>query len=320
MTTRVPVRMTGLAATRPARTVTNDDLVASGLDTSDEWVRTRTGIASRGIAGEGESVVEMSSSASAKALADAGVRAEDVDLVVLATCSMPSSMPGGAAQVAMRIGAERAGSLDLNAACAGFTYGTALAADAIRAGSARTALVVGAERMSDYLDWNDRSTAVIFGDGAGAAVLARAADGEPDGVAPPVWGSRGDMHNAIRITPDTRLLGMDGTAVFRWATGALAPVAREACDKAGIEPQDLAAFVPHQANLRIIDALARALQLGPSVAIARDITTAGNTSAASVPLALSALRDAGEVSAGDPVLVLGFGAGLTYAAQVIRCP
>ena len=307
-------RILGLGDHRPARILDNAE-IAARVDTTDEWIRSRTGISQRRIAGDGEGVVEMATGAAAKALADAGVDPADIDLVLLATCSLPSNLPGGAASVAYDLGARSAGAVDLNAACAGFVYGLSWAADAVRGGSARRVLVVGAERLSDFVDWDERSTCILFGDGAGAAVVGAAAD---DGIGPVIWGSDGSLSEAIRIDATTRLVAMDGQAVFRWAT-ALAPVAIEACERAGVTPAELKAFVPHQANVRIIDALARSLGVDPA-RVCRDIAVSGNTSAASVPLGLTAMREAGQLSSGDPALLLGFGSGLTYAAQVVRIP
>jgi 3-oxoacyl-[acyl-carrier-protein] synthase III len=310
-------RLLGLGDHRPSRVLTNDEL-ARTIDTTDEWIRTRTGIHERRIAGEGEGVVEMAASAAAKALAAAGVDPADIDLTLLATCSLPSNLPGGAAGVATALGAGRSGAVDLNAACAGFVYALSWAADAVRTGSARTVLVIGSERLSDFVDWDDRSTCILFGDGAGAAVVG-ATGRDADGIGPVVWGSDGEQSEAIRIDATTRTVAMDGAAVFRWATTALAPVAREACERAGIAPEQLAAFVPHQANVRIVDALAKTLGVDPAK-VCRDIAVSGNTSAASIPLGLTRMVETGELTSGDPVLVLGFGSGLTYAAQVVRVP
>lgn len=300
----------GLGGHRPARVLTNDE-IAARIDTTDAWIRDRTGIATRRIAGAGESVVEMAASAAGKALAHAGVDPLDVGLVLLATCSMPEPLPGGAASVATALGTTSAGAADVNAACAGFAYALSWAADAVRAGSARYVVVAAAERLSDRVDWDDRTTCILFGDGAGAAVVG-VHDG-PDGVGPVVWGSDGTQAAAIRM--DEGLIRMDGPAVFRWATTALAPVARTACERAGVRPEELAAFVPHQANARIVDALARALRI-PQDRVCRDVVTAGNTSAASIPMALADL----DLPPGAPALLMGFGSGLTYAAQVVSCP
>ena len=312
------VRLAGVAAARPAYELTNDDLVARGLDTTDEWVRTRTGIERRGVAADDEGVVELATAAAQKALAVAGRDPAATDLVIVASCTMPTPVPIAAAQLATSLGAS-GGAFDLNAACAGFCYSLTVAADTIRAGRAEQVVVVGAERFSGWLDWTDRSTAILFADGAGAAVVT-AAD-TADDIGPVVWGSDGSGADYIRIPADDGHLRMEGAAVYRWATTALAPIAAAACERAGLAPTELAAFVPHQANLRIVDSLARALHLDESVtAVARDIVTAGNTSAASIPMALARLQEEGRVGSGDPALLFGFGAGLTYAAQVVRCP
>jgi 3-oxoacyl-[acyl-carrier-protein] synthase-3 len=296
---------------RPATVVTNDDL-ARVMDTNDAWIRERTGIVTRRHAGPGETVASMAVAASAKALANAGVDAADVDLVLLASCTLTRPVPGSAATVAADLGAVRAGAVDVNAACAGFCYGLSWAADAIRSGSARTVLVAGSERLTTWLDPADRGTSIIFGDGAGAAVV-RASD--DNGVGPVVWGSDGTKADAIRIDygGGHDAIAMDGPGVFRWATTAMASVARDAMAAAGVGPEDVT-FVPHQANLRIVDSLAR--QLGIE-RVARDIADMGNTSSASVPLAICRLLDEGRVSPGDPLLLVAFGAGLTYAAQVV---
>jgi 3-oxoacyl-[acyl-carrier-protein] synthase-3 len=295
---------------RPAKVVTNDDL-SKVMDTNDAWIRERTGIVTRRHAGPDETVASMAVEASAKALANAGLSGGDVDLVLLASCSLAKPVPGSAATVADALGATRAGAVDVNAACAGFCYGLSWAADAIRSGSARTVLVAGSERLTTWLDPTDRGTSIIFGDGAGAAVVTAS---EENAIGPVVWGSDGTKAPAIRI--DDEFILMDGPGVFRWATTAMASVARAACEAAGIEPSDVAAFVPHQANLRIVESLARQLGIEPG-RVARDIVEMGNTSGASVPLAVCRLLDEGRVSPGDPLLLVAFGAGLTYAAQVV---
>jgi len=300
---------------QPARVVTNDEL-AETVDTSDEWIRTRVGIASRRIAGPEEGIVEMAVHAAGKALAGSGLGPGDIDLVVLATCSAESPMPAHAPQVASRLGIDAPGAFDLNAACAGFCYALGTADAAVRAGTARNALVIGAEKMSAWLDWSDRSTSIIFADGAGAAVVTGSA--EP-GVGPVVWGSDGDHHDKIIIPDRNAFIRQEGQAVFRWATGAIAPVALEACERAGVAPSDLAAIVPHQANLRIVDAIARKVKATNAV-VADDIVHSGNTSGASIPLALSRMIERGDVPSGAPALLVGFGAGLAYAAQVIQIP
>ena len=303
---------------QPANVVTNADL-AGRMDTNDEWIRSRVGIASRRVAGPDETVPDMAVAAAGKALAGSGLAPGDIDLVIVATCTMPTPIPSAAAQVATRLGIAAPGAYDLNAACAGFCYGLSAASSAIASGQATNVLVVGAEKLTDWVDPNDRSTAIIFADGAGAAVVGPAATPEEVGVGPVAWGSTGESSELITIPSRTGFLGQEGQAVFRWATTALAPVALEACRRAGIAPSELAAFIPHQANLRIIEAIARKLG-APNAKVADDIVEAGNTSSASIPLALARMAARGEVRSGDPVLLLGFGAGLTYAGQVVLCP
>jgi 3-oxoacyl-[acyl-carrier-protein] synthase III len=304
---------------QPARVVTNDDLAAT-IDTSDEWIRSRVGIASRRIAAPDETVADMAVAAGGKALAGSGLSPADIDLVVVATCTAEAPIPNIAATVATRLGIVAPGAYDLNAACAGFCYALATASDAVRAGTARNVLVIGAEKLSQWVDWTDRSTCIIFADGAGAAVVGPVTDpGESPGIGPVVWGSDGGMADKIFIADRDSFIVQEGQAVFRWATTALHPVAKQACARAGVDPASLAAFVPHQANLRIIESIARKLG-APQARVADDIVHSGNTSSASIPMALSAMIERGEIGSGDAVLLLGFGAGISYAAQVITIP
>lgn len=306
----------GTGAHRPA--TRQDNLaIAERTGSSDQWIRERSGIVTRGVAAADESVVDMAVSAGGKALAAAGVPASDVGLVLLATCSMPGPLPGGSPEVAFRLGATSAGATDIGAGCAGFTYALSLAADAVRAGSADTVLVVGSEKLTPMVDPDDRGTAFLFGDGAGAAVVGRA---EADGIGRVVWSSDGAQAERLVIDGSPLRLRMDGRAIYRWATTSLPDLARRACAAAGIEPAELAGFVPHQANLRITESVVKNLALPSSVVVARDVVDSGNTSAASVPLALSRLQETGAVGTGDHVLLLGFGAGLTAAGCVVRCP
>ena len=306
----------GLGAHRPAHREDNH-AIAERTSSSDEWIRDRSGIVTRGVAGDDETVVEMAVSAGAKALATSGIAPSDVDLVMVATCTLTHAVPGAAASVAAALGTGGTGALDLGAACAGFTYGVALAADSVRGGSARNVLVIGSEKFTDILDPYDRGTAFLFGDGAGAGVVGAA---ETDGIGPVVWASDGAQANVLRTHSSPPVLAMEGRAVYRWATTSVPDLARRACAAAGLELGDLAAFVPHQANQRITDSLVKSLKLPSSVVVANDVVDSGNTSAASVPLALSRLLEQGQVRTGDPVLLVGFGAGLTAAGQVVRCP
>jgi 3-oxoacyl-[acyl-carrier-protein] synthase-3 len=300
---------------QPARVLTNNDL-AQMVDTNDEWIQSRVGIKERRIA-DTETVADMAAAAAEKALAASGLTAEDIDLVIVATCSSADRSPNVACRVALKLGLGTPAAFDLNTACSGFSYALANADHAIRAGASRNAIVIGVEKLSEITDWTDRKTCVIFGDGAGAAVVTATAEGEPDGISPVVWGSA--PSDAIRIEGWRPYIEQDGQSVFRWATTAIPPLAREVCERAGYDPADLAAFVPHQANLRIIEPVARKLGAVNAI-VARDIVESGNTSAASIPLALSKMVERGEVKSGSPVLLIGFGGGLTYAGQVVRCP
>jgi 3-oxoacyl-[acyl-carrier-protein] synthase-3 len=309
-------RILGLGGYRPRRRVTNAELETM-MDTNDEWIRTRVGIAERRWASDDETLVEMAVAAGGKALADSGLAPDQVDLVIVASASLRAPIPGIGPQVAHRLGVPRPGSFDLNAGCAGFCYALGMANDAIRTGDARNAVVVGVERLTDVTDLSDRSTAVIFADGAGAVVVG--ASDEP-GIGPVAWGSDGDQFNAIEIAAGRSTMSMAGQAVYRWATTRLTDTLVEAMEKAGVTAADIDVFAPHQANLRIVESMHKKLGFPERTVVARDIMQAGNTSAASVPLALTALLESGEAKSGDLALVLGYGAGLTFAGQVLRLP
>ncbi|GIH47024.1 3-oxoacyl-[acyl-carrier-protein] synthase III [Microbispora rosea] len=308
-------RILAFGGYQPAQVVTNDDLAAR-IDTNDEWIQSRVGIKERRVAGPQESEIDLAVQAGGKALAASGLSSDDIDLVIVATCTIEAPIPNAAGRVAHRLGITAPGAFDLNAACAGFCYALAAASDAVRSGSATNVLVVGSEKLTQWVDPEDRSTVVIFADGAGAAVVGPS---DQPGIGPVAWGSAGDKAEAIQIKDRQSFLHQEGQTVFRWATTALHPVAKLACERAGVDPADLAAFVPHQANLRIVEAIARKLGADNAV-VARDIVLAGNTSAASIPLALSRMIERGEVQSGGLALLLGFGAGLTYASQVIEIP
>ena len=316
---RPAARILAFGGYQPANVVTNDDL-ARVVDTSDEWIRSRVGIVSRRIAGPDETLTDLAAAAGGKALAASGLAAADIDLVIVATCTPEAPIPNAAASVATRLGIPAPAAFDLNAACAGFCYALATASDSVRAGTSRHVLVIGAEKLSQWLDWTDRSTCIIFADGAGAAVVGPAGGDTPGpGIGPVVWGSDGAMADKIQIPDRRSFIHQEGQTVFRWSTTALHPVATAACERAGVDPASLAAFVPHQANLRIVEAIARKLK-APQARVANDIVYSGNTSSASIPLALSRMIERGEVGTGDLVLLLGFGAGISYAAQVITVP
>jgi 3-oxoacyl-[acyl-carrier-protein] synthase-3 len=311
-------RIVGIGHYQPARILTNEDL-AGMVDTDDEWIRSRVGIRTRHIAGPDEPVDELAGHAAAKALAAAGRAPEDIDLVVVATSTAVDRSPNMAARVARRLGVPSPAALDLNVVCAGFTHALATADHTLRAGAATRALVVGADKMSAITDWTDRSTCVLVGDGAGAVVLERCADGEEAGVGPVLWGSVPEMGNAVRIEGEPARFAQEGQSVYRWATRQLPPLAREACARAGLDPADLGAVVLHQANLRIIEPLAQKIGAVNAV-VARDVVDSGNTSAASIPMALSKLVERGELVSGQYALLFGFGGNLSYAGQVVRCP
>ncbi|MGW1074326.1 beta-ketoacyl-ACP synthase III [Streptomyces sp. NPDC002537] len=308
-------RVLALGHYQPAKVLTNDEL-ASMVDTSDEWIRSRVGIHERRVAGPEETVASMAGHAAAKALANSGLDAADIDLVIVATCTAVDRSPNTAARVAAALGLPSPAVMDLNVVCAGFTHALASADHAIRAGAATSALVIGVEKFTAVTDWTDRTTCVLVGDGAGAAVVTASAEPE---IGPVVWGSVPDMGHAVRIEGTPSRFTQEGQSVYRWATTQLPPIARSVCERAGIRPEDLAAVVLHQANLRIIEPVARKLGAVNAV-VATDVTESGNTSAASIPLALSKLVARGEVASGEPILLFGFGGNLSYAGQVIRCP
>jgi len=320
-------RILGIGAYRPRRSVPNSEIV-DRIDSSDEWIRTRSGITSRRIAGPDETVVSMAVSSANDALTDSGIEASDLDVVIVATVSHLMQTPAAASMIAHQIGATPAAAFDISVACAGFCYGVALASDMVRAGTARNVMVIGVEKLSDITNPVDRGTAFIFADGAGAVVVGAS---EEQGIGPVVWGSDGEQYDYIRQTvawdevfaTEEKVwpaLQMEGNSVFRWASFAMAKVAAQAVEAAGLTVDELDAFVPHQANMRITDAMARTLKLPPDVVVARDIAEQGNTSAASVPLALARLIEDGQVKPGDKALLIAFGAGLAYAAQVVTLP
>jgi 3-oxoacyl-[acyl-carrier-protein] synthase III len=311
-------RVLGVGSTQPERVVTNDDL-SKVMDTDDQWIRDRVGIIERRFADKDELLVDMAVEAGRNALADADVEPSEVDTVIVPNCTMPSQIPNAAAQVADRIGIRAAGAFDLNAACAGFCYGLGVASDLIRSGSAGKVLVIGAEKLTDVVDPVDRANAIIFADGAGAMVVGPA---DEPGIGPVAWGSAGDLVETIYMR-DHRYIYQEGQSVFRWATTQIAPIALRALELAGLQPSDVDVLIPHQANLRIVESIAKRLRAKGAredMVVADDIKYSGNTSSASIPMALDHMRKAGTVRTGDVVLMVGFGAGLSYAGQVIICP
>ncbi|MBS2940380.1 ketoacyl-ACP synthase III [Nocardioides sp. J2M5] len=326
-----PVEMThaamlGLGVHRPERVVTNEE-ICEVLDSSDEWIQTRSGIRTRRFAGEDETLIGMSVSAARKALDAAGVDADQLGCVIVATSTHPEHTPASAPQVATALGSTAA-ALDISAGCAGFCHALNLAASMVRSGAETHVLVIGVEQLSRFMDPTDRGTAFIFADGAGAVVVGPS---DAPGIGPTAWGSDGSQAHVITQTPscmgtrahtdaDHPVVQMEGTAVFRWAPFAMAKVAHQALELAGVGLDDLDAFVPHQANLRITQTLAKNIGLPESVAIGTDVVDSGNTSAASVPLAIEAMLRKEEAAVGDTALLIAFGAGLSYAGQVVTLP
>lgn len=317
----------GVGAYRPSRLIPNSEVV-DAIDSSDEWIQQRSGIKTRRWATPDETVQMMGTAAARDALEKAGVDARQIDCVIVATVTHLLQTPAVATLIAHELGTDQAAAFDISAACAGFCHGIALADDMVRGGSAGHVLVIGVERLSDLTDAGDRGTAFIFADGAGAVVVGPS---ETPGIGPVVWGSDGEQFDLIRQREDWRdvvasaepripHLTMQGNPVFRWASFAMAKVGQQALDRAGITADQLDCFVPHQANMRIVDALARSMKLPPSVKIARDIADMGNTSAASIPLALERMIREGDAKSGDTALFIAFGAGLAYAAQVVVVP
>lgn len=327
-------RIHGVGGYRPERVVTNEEIIQF-IDSSDEWIRQRSGIATRRWAREDETVIDMAEAASRQAMERAGVSPDQIGVVIMATVSHPFQTPAAAPQLAHRMGIPSPAAFDISAACAGYCHAVSLANDMVRVGTADYVLVVGVEKLSDFTDKHDRGSAFIFGDGAGAAVVGVS---DFPGIGPTLWGSLGDQADVItqreswtdlRPTMEDAArpeavpwpaFVMQGQTVFRWAVFSMAPVALETLEAAGISADDLDAFVPHQANMRITDAMIKALKLPEHVPVARDIAETGNTSAASIPLAMSRMLDEGEAPHGGLALQIGFGAGLVYAAQVVVMP
>lgn len=335
----------GTGSFRPDVVVTNDD-VCQWIDSSDEWIRQRTGIITRHRADANTSVLDMAQGAAQAALEDAGISAAQLDTVIVATVTFPHATPSAAAALADRLGATPAPAYDISAACAGYCYAIAQADALVRSGLAQHVLVVGVEKLSDYIDNTERTISFLLGDGAGAVIVGAS---PVPGISPSVWGSDGSKWNAISMTHSQlelrdSLLGanellesavdepleelanpwptlrQDGQTVFRWAVWEMAKMAREALAEAGLKAEDLAAFIPHQANMRIVDELAKQLKLPDTVLVARDIAENGNTSAASIPMAMDRMRKAHPQLSGKFALQIGFGAGLVFGAQVVLLP
>ncbi len=343
--TRNGARIMSVGAYRPSVTVTNED-VCQWIDSSDEWIQQRTGIITRQRAPREVSVVDMAVGAGAEAIEKAGIKPSQIGAVLVSTVTHPYATPSAAALIADRLGANPAPAFDISAACAGYCYGIAQGDALVRSGTAEYVLVIGVEKLSDVIDNHERTISFLLGDGAGAVVIGPS---DEPGISPSVWGSDGSRWDAIGMTHsqlDIRdfseqamkgdgadlaaadeahsalwpTLRQDGQTVFRWAVWEMAKVAKKALVDAGITADDLGAFVPHQANMRIIDELAKQLKLPEHVIIGRDIADAGNTSAASIPLATHRLLAENPELSGKLSLQIGFGAGLVFGAQVVRLP
>jgi len=311
----------------PDKVIGNDAFVQMGLDTSHEWIASRTGIHERRFVENGQPVSDLAVKAAQQALQVADAHPSDIDLVILATCTPDQVMPSSASFVQHRLGATKAGAFDLNAACAGFVYALSTAAAQIESGRAETVMVIGADELSTHLNWQDRTTCVLFGDGAGA-VLLRASD-EP-GIMASTTGSDGSGAGLLEIRGGGTLansnghasngnafLTMKGPQIFRWATQKLGEAATKVIEESDLTVDQVDLFVPHQANLRIIDAAARRLGL-PEEKVFSNVDTYGNTSAASIPIALCEAISQDRVHVGDNMILTSFGSGLSWAALVIR--
>ncbi|MGC2412577.1 MAG: beta-ketoacyl-ACP synthase III [Stellaceae bacterium] len=317
-------QIAGCGGYLPERVVTNDELAAR-LDTSDAWIRQRTGIGERRIAAQGELTSDLAFHASSRALERAGMSGSDIDLIVLATATPDETFPSTAVKVQARLGMKRGAAFDVQAVCSGFIFALAVADNALRLGQARTALVVGAETFSRILDWEDRGTCVLFGDGAGAIVLTAVPGGGPAsrGVLSTHLHSDGRLHDILYVdggpssTGRAGFLRMEGREVFRQAVQHLSEVVGEALAANGLGPNDIDWLVPHQANTRIIDAVGRRLGLAAERTIVT-IERHANTSAASIPLALDEAVGDGRILPGHLVLMEALGGGLTWGASVVR--
>lgn len=324
-------RISGLGVYRPTKVVTNAD-ICENIESSDEWIQDRSGIIERRHAPADVTIIDMAVSAAEKAIADAGLTAADIDNVIVSTISHPYQTPSAAVFIADRLGIPNPGAMDISAACAGFCYAIGMADAEVSTGQSKNTLVIGVEKLSEWIDINDRGTAFIFADGAGAVIVSPSDTAQ---IGPTLWGSDGSNWDAIVMAPNLHelrsadpkkiagefpALRMQGQKVFRWTVSEMPKIAHAAIEAAGLTPADIDVFVPHQANLRITKAMMKALGFPDTIKVAEDIQYSGNTSAASIPLALEQLRSTGVAKSGDIALLIGFGAGLAYASQVVRVP
>ena len=318
-------RILSVGSATPSRVIPNEFLLQY-IDSSDEWITQRTGIKERRWIAEDENIWTLTVEAGRKALDRSGVSVDQFDALILSSVSHYEKTPALAPRLATELGMTDAAAFDISAACAGFSYGLAQAESMVRSGQARHVLLIAGETLSEITDLTDRGTAFLFGDGAGAVVVGPS---ETNGIGPVVWGSDGSQAGAIMMTANWQeaveqgvfpKLAMEGRTVFKWATGFIAQAAKKCLDEAGISPDQLDVFIPHQAHDRITDTLLRYLKLPQSVVVARTIRQLGNNSAATIPMAMDALLESGEASSGQTALIIGFGAGLVYAGQVITLP
>lgn len=322
------VGILGLGSYVPEKTLTNFDLEKM-VDTSDEWITERTGIKQRHIAADDEATSDMSLKAAEKALADAGVAPEEIDLIIVATASPDHAFPSTACLIQDRIGAKNAAAFDLSAGCSGFVYSLGVASQMVKSGLYNKALIIGAETLSRIMNWKDRNTCVLFGDGAGAAVIGVVEDGfgvlgidlGSDGsggkyLFQPAGGSRKPASEET-VANHEHTIHMNGPEVFKFAIQIMGKTAKRALAKAGMKPEEIDLLVPHQANMRIITSAAKRLK-APMEKVWVNVDKYANTSAASIPIALCEAQQAGALKKGDNVLLVGFGAGLTWAAIVLK--
>jgi len=320
-------RVLGCGYYLPAERVTNDDLAARGIETSDEWITQRTGIKARHFAAKDELTSDLALKATEAALKHAGIAAAEIDLIVLATTTPDNTFPATATKVQAKLGLKGCAAFDIQAVCSGFVYALAMADNMLRLGQAKTALVIGAETFSRLLDWNDRTTCVLFGDGAGAVILRATEESVQDkttrGVLSTYLHADGSEYEQLYTdggassTQSTGVVHMNGSEVFKHAVRRLAEVVDEALTKSGVTASELDWLVPHQANKRIIDGVATKLNLPPEKVVLT-IDRTGNTSAASIPIALGMAVEDGRIQPGQMILLEAMGGGFTWGAALVR--
>jgi 3-oxoacyl-[acyl-carrier-protein] synthase III len=317
-------QITGWGMFVPEQIVTNADLERL-VETSDEWIKSRTGISERRVCGDEESTITLAIEAGQRAIEKAGIDADDLDLVMVASCTDARLLPSMASYVQDALGARRAGAFDLDTACTGFIAGLAVAWGLIATGSMKKILVIGSDAVSRFVDWTDRAQCILFGDGAGAAVVEASEAAMPmsfylrnDGSAAGALTVPSPLGRKDELPADGRfLISMDGPAIFRFAVGAMVDASREVSRRAGLSFDDFALVIPHQANMRIIQAAARMLKI-PMEKVYTNVEFYGNTSSGSVPIALAEAADAGRLAPGDKVLLVGFGAGMSWGALAME--